>query len=177
MLTAENFAARLAQANIASKSDIANFIKKTNFDDKLKNVNMKITSNKTKHILVKSAFKNYKHLTKVLLLVKFTLIMIDHKITLYFNQFTKLLQHFLVFPDITSEWESKELPNEKFTPPFTLNKRLSPKLVGVNNPRTRLEFKGSCLKQDKAPFIPNNAVNLYTVYELNIWTYITRPKC
>ena len=27
-LTAENFAARLAQANLASKSDIANFVKK-----------------------------------------------------------------------------------------------------------------------------------------------------
>ena len=35
-LTAESFAARLAQANLASKSDIVNFVKKTNFDDKLK---------------------------------------------------------------------------------------------------------------------------------------------
>ena len=32
----KNFAARLAQANLTSKSDIANFIKKTDFDDKLK---------------------------------------------------------------------------------------------------------------------------------------------
>ena len=35
-LTAESFAARLAQANLASKSDITNFVKKTDFDDKLK---------------------------------------------------------------------------------------------------------------------------------------------
>ena len=34
--------------------------------------------------------------------------------------------------------------------------------------RIRLEFKGNCLKQDKAPFIPNNVVNLYIVYVLNI---------
>ena len=40
-LTAENFAARLAQANLASKSNIANFVKKKNFDDKLKNLNKK----------------------------------------------------------------------------------------------------------------------------------------
>ena len=33
----KKFAARLAQANLTSKSDIANFIKKTDFDDKLKN--------------------------------------------------------------------------------------------------------------------------------------------
>ena len=32
-LTLENFAARLAQANLASKSDIADFVKKTDFDD------------------------------------------------------------------------------------------------------------------------------------------------
>ena len=41
--------------------------------------------------------KNYKHLTQVFLLVKVILIMMDHKITKYSNQFTKLLQHFLVF--------------------------------------------------------------------------------
>ena len=38
-LTAENFAARLAQANLASKSDITNFVKATDFDDILKNIN------------------------------------------------------------------------------------------------------------------------------------------
>ena len=45
-LTAENFAARLAQANLASKNDIAALVKKTDFDDKLKNLNKKVTSNK-----------------------------------------------------------------------------------------------------------------------------------
>ena len=34
-LTGENFSARLAQAKLSSKSDIANFVKKTDFDDKL----------------------------------------------------------------------------------------------------------------------------------------------
>ena len=37
-LTAENFTARLKQANLASKNDIANFTKKTDFDNKLKDV-------------------------------------------------------------------------------------------------------------------------------------------
>ena len=41
-LTSENFTARLKQANLASKSDIANFVKNRNFDNKLKDV----TSNK-----------------------------------------------------------------------------------------------------------------------------------
>ena len=41
-LTAEKFTSRLARVNLAIKSDIANFVKKTDFDEKLKNV----TSNK-----------------------------------------------------------------------------------------------------------------------------------
>ena len=41
-LTSENFTARLKQANLTSKNDIVNFVKKTSFDEKLKTV----TSNK-----------------------------------------------------------------------------------------------------------------------------------
>ena len=37
-LTAGDFTARLAQANLASKNDIANFVKKTDFDNKLRNL-------------------------------------------------------------------------------------------------------------------------------------------
>ena len=57
-LTSENFAARLAQANLATKSHIANFPKTTDFDDKLKKINRKITSNKTKHVLVENELRN-----------------------------------------------------------------------------------------------------------------------
>ena len=42
-VTAENFEARLPQANLVTKTD---------FHDKLKNLNKKINSNKTKHVLV-----------------------------------------------------------------------------------------------------------------------------
>ena len=56
-LTAENFAARLAQAKLAFKADIDDFVQKTNFDEKLKNVNKKVTSNKTKHVEAENKFK------------------------------------------------------------------------------------------------------------------------
>ena len=49
-LTSENFTARLKQENLTSKNDIADFVKKTDFDDKLKNLNKNVTSNKTKHV-------------------------------------------------------------------------------------------------------------------------------
>ena len=56
-LTAENVTARLAQVDLASKTDIGNFVKKTDFHGKLKNLNKKVTSNKTKHFLVENQLK------------------------------------------------------------------------------------------------------------------------
>ena len=55
-LILENFTARLAQiTNLASKSNVANFVKKTDFDNKLKNV----TSNKNKLNKFSKKFKQY----------------------------------------------------------------------------------------------------------------------
>ena len=50
-LTAENFAARLKQANLVTKTD---------FDDKLKSLDQKVNSNKTKHLIVENEFKKLK---------------------------------------------------------------------------------------------------------------------
>ena len=44
------FEERLKQANLASKNDIALFLKKIYFDEKLRNNNDKVTSNKIKHV-------------------------------------------------------------------------------------------------------------------------------
>ena len=56
-LTAEKFAAKLAQANLATKSNNENFVSKTDFDEKLKKLNKKATSNKTKHFLAENELK------------------------------------------------------------------------------------------------------------------------
>ena len=53
-LKTESFSERLAQANLANKNDIANFVKKTDFGEKLKTLNKKTTSNKIKHLLVEN---------------------------------------------------------------------------------------------------------------------------
>ena len=44
-LTAENFTARLKHTNLPTKGGIADFVKKANFDDRLKNINKKVISN------------------------------------------------------------------------------------------------------------------------------------
>ena len=50
MLLLKNFAARLKQANLAIKADIDDFVEKTDFDDKLKNLIKNLTSNKGKYV-------------------------------------------------------------------------------------------------------------------------------
>ena len=50
-LTAKNFAARLTQANLVTKAD---------FDNKLTSLNRKITSNKTKHLIIENELKKLK---------------------------------------------------------------------------------------------------------------------
>ena len=50
-LAADVFNARLAQANLVTKTD---------FDAKLSSLNRKITSNKPKHLLVENKFKKLK---------------------------------------------------------------------------------------------------------------------
>ena len=52
--TADNFAARLAQAKSATKDDIADFVKKTDFNNKIKRLMKKVTLNEIKNILFRN---------------------------------------------------------------------------------------------------------------------------
>ena len=70
-LTAENFAARLVQANLITKTD---------FDAELSSLNRNITSNKTKHLLIEIELKKLKHLIQSIFVVKVILKMMAHKI-------------------------------------------------------------------------------------------------
>ena len=84
-LVASVFNARSAQAKLMS----------TNFDAKLLSLNRKITSNKTKHLLVESELKKLKHLIQGILLAK-VILKIVHKIIQYFSQCTDVLNELLV---------------------------------------------------------------------------------
>ena len=66
MLAVENFTARLKQSNLGTKCDITDFVKKADFNYKLKNLNKKITSNKSKHLLVENEQKKLQDKTEKL---------------------------------------------------------------------------------------------------------------
>ena len=120
-LTAENFAARLAQANLASKNDIANFIKKTDFDDKLKNLNKKVTSNKAKHLVVKNEFKKLQPFDSSLFIGQSYFNNYGTQLHLILQPIYKTITTFSIIADTLPEWEFKGLSNEKFMRAYIAN--------------------------------------------------------
>ena len=63
-------------------------------------------------------------------------------------------------------WKSKGLSDESTKPPTTTNNILN-HLLHYAVTKTRVELKGSCLKQDKISFDHEKVVNVYIVYEMN----------
>ena len=50
--------ARLKQANLATKADFDDFVEITDFDNKVKDLNEKVTSNKIKHVWARIQYNN-----------------------------------------------------------------------------------------------------------------------
>ena len=77
-------------------------------------------------------------------------------------------------------WKSKGLPQEIINSIKTPNHSITPNLDYYGT-KTRVEFNGSCLKQDKVTFNHGKVVNIYIVYEIskniNISDYPTLENC
>ena len=71
--------------------------------------------------------------------------------------------------DYISEWESKVLCDE-IIKPNTSDTSLAPALSYIGN--KRVIFDGDCLKQDKITFTHGTIVNIYIIYEINLWNYV-----
>ena len=52
--------------------------------------------------------------------------------------------------------------------PTTSDNSLAPALIYIGN-KTRTKFDAGCLKQDKTTFTHGKTVNIYTVYDINLW--------
>ena len=68
--------------------------------------------------------------------------------------------------DRVLSWQSKGESNVSIKPPATSNNSLTPELNYYNNTKTRIKFKGSCLKQSNFIFTHNKILNIYIAYEL-----------
>ena len=71
-------------------------------------------------------------------------------------------------------WQSKGLSDKTVKQPATSDNSFNPK-VSYYGIKLRLEFRGSCLKQDKSTFNHGKIVNIYIVYELDKTYVKTHP--
>ena len=151
------FNARLAQANL---------ITKTNFEAKLSNLNRKITTNKTKYLLVENELNNLKTFDSSYFIGKSHF---DEDSTQNYLVFQPIVRYFKVNTitntDYVSSWKSKGLSAETIKPPTTSDNSLTPEL-NYYGTKTRVKFTGSCLKQSKISYTHGKVVNIYIVYEL-----------
>ena len=141
-LTAENFAARLTQASLVTKTD---------FDNKLINLNKKINSRKTKHVLVENEFKKVETLDSIYFRGKSHFE--DHVTQNYlvFQTIQRYFKRVSITNNHNFSWKSKGLSNKIIRPPSTSKNILNP-LVNCVGTKIIVEFKGSCLKQDEISF-------------------------
>ena len=128
-LAADVFTARLAQANLITKTD---------FDAKLSSVNRKITTNKTKHLLVENELNQLKTFDSSYFTGKSHF---DEDGTQNYLVFQPLNKYFKLITNTLSilSWQSKGLSTENFDPPTT---SLSPSINYVDN-EIRVTFNGS----------------------------------
>ena len=63
-------------------------------------------------------------------------------------------------------WQSKGLSDERINSVKTPNHSVTPNLDYYGT-KARVEFNGSCLKQDKITYPHGKIINIYTVYEIS----------
>ena len=67
----------------------------------------------------------------------------------------------------------RAIADESIKPLVGYNKTLAPALNHINT-KLRVNFDGSCLKQEKVTFTHKNVVKIYIVYGMNLWPYTQR---
>ena len=147
-LAADVFNAGIAQANLITKTD---------FDANLSNLNRKITSNKSKHLLVENELSKLKTFDSSYFIGKSHF---DEDGTQNYLVFQLVNKYFKLITNTSSIllWQSKGLSNESIDP---LTTSLSPSINYVGN-KIRVKFTGSCLKQsNKLTYTHGKLVNIY----------------
>ena len=142
----------------------ANLITKTDFNSKLSNRNRKITQNKSKHLLLENELNKLKNFDSSYFIRKSHFE--EHGVQNYLV-FQPMYRYFKTDSSYhISPWTSKRLSNESIKPPSAPNNFLTP-LLNYLGTKIRVQFSGSCLKQDKVTYTHGKIVNIYIVYEIN----------
>ena len=133
----------------------------------MSSLNRKITSNKSKHLLVENEFKKLKTFHSSYFRGKSHF---EEDGTQNYLVFQAMYRCFRRVVGVGTGnyiyfWKSKGLSDENTAAPTTSDHNLNPQLSYLGT-KTRVKFDGSCLKQDKATFNHEKVVNIYIVYEI-----------
>ena len=128
----------------------ANLVKKTDFYNKLSDLNRKITKNESDHVLVKNELNKLKTFDFGYFIGKSHFEEDDVQNYLVFQLVHRYFK-FISNTNFISEWISKGLSSESIKPPARSNNSFAP---AINNygTKTRVRFTGSCLQQSKISY-------------------------
>ena len=145
----------------------------------------KITSNKSKHLLIENELKKLKAFYSSYFIGRSHFEEVDTQTYLLFQP---MYRYFKRIAGVGNDsyiyyWQSKGLSDEKINSVKTSNPSSTPNLDYYGT-KTRVDLEklfGSCLKQDSVTFHHGKVVNIYTVYEIresiNISYYLTLENC
>ena len=148
------FNTRLVQANLVTKTD---------FGNKLSNLNRKITKNKTNHVLVQNELNKLKTFDSSYFNGKSFFEEDGRPNDLIFQPLNKYFK--VSDSNSVLSWTSKGLSNESIKPPRAPNNKLTPELY-YRDTKTIISFPGTCLKQHKVTFNHGKIVNIYIAWRL-----------
>ena len=151
------FNARLAEGNLITKTD---------FDAKLSSHNRNM-SNKSKHLPVANELKMLKTFDSSYFIGKRHF---EEDGTQNYLVFQPMYRYFKRIAGVGNAnyiyyWQSKGLSEETINSIKTPNHSITPNLDYYGT-KTRVEFNGSCLKEDKITYTHGKIGNIYIVYEL-----------
>ena len=144
--------ARLAQANVVTKTDCG---------AKLSSLNKKISTNKTKHLLAENELKKLGKFDEAYFRGKNYF---EEDGTQNYLVFQPVCKYFEEASDKVSSWKSKELSDEKFILTVTSTDKSATKAI-YDNTRIKVGFNGDLLRQNQVTYNHKPVVNIRTVYE------------
>ena len=172
-------AADFFKARLAVQTDLR---RKPDFDSKLKGISDRATKNKTKYLLVENELKKLQKIDAAYFRGKSHF---EEDDTQSYLDFQPMYRYFKRITGVGTGnyiyvWKSKGLSDERLDSITASNYKITPEL-SFYGAKTRVEFNGSCLKQDKVTLNHGTIVNIYIVYEINrsynISSYPTLENC
>ena len=157
-------------------------IKKTDFDSKLNGISDRVTKNKTKYLLTENELKKLQKCDAAYFRGKSHF---EEDVTQNYLIFKPMCRYFKRIACVGGGnyiyfWKSKSLSGERLDSFRASNHKIIPELSFYGT-KSKVEFNGNCLKQDKVTYNHGKIVNIYNVYEISqnysISSYPTLENC